>query len=206
MLEIRRPCMLLVAACTLAWLPLHAPQAATLQKALSDTTGAGNANPIQLKDQQTTTYELTIEYTSEGGPAVVIFDTIPAEFTNVAVDDRGACLELFVEQKGRWITGATKIACALPPDTDASLVVTFETRPSPGRGHKQPVFAPTSCDLLVLNDGAVAIDPTQPEELQVVAGPTAMLAVEVVDFEGDGCELENDASDPIDPTDPSEPM
>jgi hypothetical protein len=203
MIEIMRPRMLLVAACTLAWLPLHGAQAATMQKSLSNTTGADNANPIQLKDPQTTTYELTIEYTSEGGPAVVLLDTIPAEFTNVAVDDGGECLALSVQQKGRRGIGATKIACALAPGTDASLVVTFETRPSPGRGHEQPVFAPTSCDPLVLNDGAVAVDPMAPEEDQIVAGPTAMLAVGVV---GDGCDLEDDPSDPIDPTDPTEPM
>jgi hypothetical protein len=194
MIEIRRTCLLL-AACTLAWLPLHGAQAATLQKALSGTTGADNANPIQLKDQQTTTYEFTIEYVSDGGPAVLILDTVPAEFTNVAVDDGGVCAELVVEKRGGGKGGATKIACALPETTDASLVVTFETRESPGRGHKLPAFAPTSCDLLVLNDGAVAIDPLAPEELELVAGPTAMLAVEVDDLEGDAC-AEEEEEDP----------
>lgn len=179
-------------------LPLYGAQAATLQKALTDTTGADNANPIQLKDQQTTTYEFTIEYVSEGGPAVVILDTIPAEFTNVAVDDGGVCVELVVEKSGKGTGGATKIACALASETDASLMVTFETRQSPGRGHKVPVFAPSSCDLLVLNDGTVAIDPLAPEELELVAGPTAMLVVEVLDLVGDGCAVEEDPEDPED--------
>jgi hypothetical protein len=189
MIAIRRLGGMVVAAAALVCLPLYgAAHAATLQKALTNTTGADNANPIQVKDSQTTTYEFTIEYASEGGPAVVILDTIPAEFANVVVDDGGVCAELLVERAGRGGTrGATKIACALAPETDASLVVTFETRESPGRGHRDPVFAPTSCELLVLNDGAVAIDPLLPEEIAVVAGPTAMLAVEVDDLLGDAC-------------------
>jgi hypothetical protein len=161
-------------------------RAATLTKSLTATTGADNANPIQVKDEQTTTYELTLEYVSETGPSVVILDTIPAEFTNVDVDDGDTCLDLIVERAGRGGTkGATKIECALAEATDATLVVTFETRESPGKGHKAPAFAPTSCDMLVLNDGAVAIDPLAAEDAEPVAGPTAMLVVDVADLRDD---------------------
>lgn len=162
--------------------------AASISKTLTNTTGADNANPIQVGDLDTTTYELTITYTSEGGPAVTLLDTIPSEFENVVVNDSAVCTPLSVGRASHDGTkGATKIACDLPAGTDASLVVTFQTRRSPGKGHKVPVFAPTSCEALLLNDGAVAVDrSTDPET--IVAGPSAALAVDVVDlrFDRDG--------------------
>jgi len=88
--------------------------------------------------------------------------------------------------------GATKIACDLPAGTDADLVVTFQTRQSPGRGHKEPAFAPTSCEPLALNDGAVAVDLADPDAPAIVAGATPMLSVDVADLrpgadpDGDG--------------------
>jgi hypothetical protein len=169
-----------------------AASAATLEKSL--TGDADNFNPIQVKDTLETTYESTITYVSEGGPEATLLDTIPAEFTNVAVEDGGVCLDgVSVERASRRPgKGATKIACHLPAATDATLVVSFETRPSPGRGHKEPAFAPTSCELLVLNDGAVAVERGGSDDDLPLAGPTAMLAVDVADLrpgadpDGDG--------------------
>ena len=111
---------------------------------------------------------------------MTILDTIPAEFTAVAVAGgeevcSGGALVQSASANGK---GATKIACVLPEGMDATLLVTFQTRQSPGRGHKEPAFAPTSCDTLVLNNGAVAIG----ADGTVVAGPTAMLAVQVADL------------------------
>ncbi len=169
--------------------------AATLEKVLTDTTAADNLNPIQVKDIQTTTYAFILTYVSEGGPEVTILDTLPAEWTNVAVEDiamacvGGVRVERASKKPGK---GATKIACDLPADTDATLLVTFETRQSPGRGHKEPAFAPTSCEPLILNDGAVAVDRSASDTDLPVAGPTAMLAVDVADLrpeadpDGDG--------------------
>jgi Thrombospondin type 3 repeat len=192
MLRIQERRAALLAAVVTAALSFEGAQAATLTKTLTNTTGADNASPIQVKDDHATTYELTVQYISEGGPAVVVVDTIPAEFVGVAVADGGVCTELRVEKAGSGgLRGATKIECALPAGTDATLVVTFETRQSPGRGHKVPAFAPTSCDTLLLNDGAVAIDPLAPEDAQIVAGPTALLAVDVVDLR-DGADPDAD--------------
>jgi hypothetical protein len=170
--------------------------AATIEKVLSETTGADNFNPIQVADLQTTTYELTITYTSDGGPAVTLLDTVPAEFDEVAVEDGGVCDSLLVARAGhrkgkaKKDRGATKIACDLPEQTDATLVVTFQTRQSPGKGHREPIFAPTSCEALLLNNGAVAVDRSASDIEMVVAGPTAALAVEVndltSDLDGDG--------------------
>jgi hypothetical protein len=161
-------------------------QAATITKTLTNTTGADNSNPIQVKDSSTTTYEITITYTADvGDPAVTVLDAIPAEFVNVAVNDSGACAPLSVVKMGSKLTGATQISCSLPAGTSATLVVTFHTRLSRGQGHKTTVFAPTSCEDLVLNDGAVALDLSDPENPVIVAGPTAMLAVEVDDLTAD---------------------
>jgi len=167
----------------------------SITKSLTGT--ADNENPIQVGDTVTTTYEFTIVYMSDGGPAVTILDTIPAEFNNVSVDDSGACTDLPVFKagrrgRGRGVKGATKIRCDLPANTDATLVVTFQTRQSPSRGRNQPIFAPTSCEDLLLNNGAVAVD----RSTDTIIGPTAMLAVSVDDLTadtdadgiGDGCD------------------
>lgn len=170
--------------------------AATIEKVLTSTTGADNANPVQVADLETTTYEFTITYTSDGGPPVTLLDTVPAEFDEVMVEDGGICEPLLVTRandrkgKARKERGATKIACELPEQTDATLVVTLRTRQSPGKGHNPPIFAPTSCGVLLLNAGAVAVDRSDADVDMLVAGPTAALAVEIddltSDLDGDG--------------------
>jgi hypothetical protein len=175
--------------------------AATIGKVLTVTTDPDNFNPIQVADLETTTYEFTITYVSDGGPAVTLLDTVPAEFDEVVVEDGGVCEPLLVARanhkkgkakrsKAKKDRGATKIACELPEQTDAVLVVTFRTRQSPGKGHNPPIFAPTSCGILLLNDGAVAVDRSDPDVDVLTAGPTAALAVGIddltSDLDGDG--------------------
>ena len=154
--------------------------AADITKSLTSTTSPDNSNPVQVGGPATTTYEFTISYTSGGAGAVTILDTIPAEFESVSVDDGGACLGgVAIEKKGSKQRGSTHIACSLPASTDASLVVTFQTRQSPGRFND--IFAPTSCENLLLNDGAVALD-LSTDPATIGAGPSAMLAVVVDDL------------------------
>lgn len=144
-------------------------------------------NPIEAKLPNPTTFVLQIDYISNGGPAVVIHDAIPAEFTNVAVNDDGVCSPLVVISRGKGLAGATTIACSLEEGENASLIVTFETRRNPGRGHRQPVYKPTKCEPLLLNDGAVAIASAEEDPEEIIAGPTAPLIVEVI-----GCDEEED--------------
>jgi Thrombospondin type 3 repeat len=165
-------------------------EAATIQKAFTNTTGgANNSNPIQVGGSSSTTYEFTITYTSDGAGAVTIFDRIPAEFVNVVVNDTTAACQggVLVDKKGSKQNGATHISCSLPALTNATLVVTFQTRKSPGKGHT--IYAPTFCGILLLNDGAIAADmSTNPAT--IVAGPTNMIAVSAndltSDFDSDG--------------------
>ncbi|NIP18178.1 MAG: hypothetical protein GWM87_08505, partial [Xanthomonadales bacterium] len=67
------------------------------------------------------------------------------------------------------------------------LNVDSNTRPSPGKGHEGPVFAPTSCGPLYLNEGAFALEKDEEGNLVlvdgepvVVAGPTAPLCLAAV--------------------------
>jgi Thrombospondin type 3 repeat len=160
-------------------------EAATIQKALTNTTGANNFNPIQVAGGSSATYEFTITYISEGAGAVTILDRIPAEFVNVFVNDTTAACQggvVVSAQKGSKEKGATHISCSLPASTDATLVVTFQTRQSPGKGHT--IYAPTSCGILLLNDGAIAVD-LSTDPASIVAGPTNMIAVSVNDLTAD---------------------
>jgi hypothetical protein len=154
--------------------------AASISKSLTSTSGAMNSNPVQVGGPATTTYEFTISYVSDGAVAVTILDTIPAEFEYVAVADGGVCVRgVDIEKKGSKQRGATKIRCSLPASTDATLIVTFQTRQS--RGRFNDIYAPTSCETLILNDGAMALD-LSTDPATIVAGPTAMLAVAVDDL------------------------
>jgi cysteine-rich repeat protein len=87
------------------------------------------------------------------GPAALVGDTVPAEFEIVEVVASDGTAIFF--QTGQSGKSATKIEWEVPAGLN-TLTVTIQTRPSPGKGHKEPVFKPTSCGPLPLNDGATA--------------------------------------------------
>ncbi len=87
------------------------------------------------------------------GPAALVLDTVPAEFEIVEVVASDGTAIFF--QSGQSGKSATKIEWEVPAGLN-TLTVTIQTRPSPGKGHKEPVFKPTSCGPLPLNDGATA--------------------------------------------------
>ena len=65
-----------------------------------------------------------------------------------------------------------------PPDGSNTLTVTIETRESPGKGHKEKVFKPTSCEPLPLNDGATAYldaDGNQMPDVDADGGPITIV-------------------------------
>jgi hypothetical protein len=83
-----------------------------------------------------------------------------------------------------------EIAFEVTTDTGLpSLNVDSNTRRSPGKGHKEDVFAPTSCGALYLNDGAVAFEKDEDGNLVldedgnpiIVAGPTNAICLAAVD-------------------------
>ncbi len=92
----------------------------------------------------------TMSYT--GGVAATISDTVPAEWQ---VTGAGTCDVEQANKKGN-MKSATKINCDVVGNED--ILVSIESRASPGRGHQTDVFKPTSCGDLDINDGAHAVD------------------------------------------------
>ncbi len=107
----------------------------------------------------TTMCTFSIEY---HGESLLIVDTVPAEWEFVS--QTGSCT---IEKagKGNPSKSATIIDCGV---TDSlSEEFKFQTRQSPGKGHKVAIYAPTSCDKdLKLNEGALALDPTTLEVIK----------------------------------------
>jgi len=140
---------------------------------------------------QATKYVYEISYT---GPAALVKDTVPAEFEVIsAISSDG---DVDVAPAGKSKKSATKIEWQAPGGVN-TLTVTIQTVESPGKGHKETVFKPTSCGPLPINDGATAfevdengdlvlvevVDPITGEvTLQpvVIVGPSNSLGVEAV--------------------------
>ena len=148
---------------------------------------------IGISLPQSTQYVFEIDYS---GPAALIIDTVPAEFTvlNVATTDGTAT---FTESGKSKTQSSTKIEWNVPAGFN-TLTVEIQTVESPGGGHKLTVFKPTSCGPLPINDGATAFEVdingdqvlvpyTDPITLKVtlhpvvIVGPSNSLVVEAVD-------------------------
>lgn len=123
---------------------------------------------VEIKPDHPLRYDFTIHY---AGPTedVVIVDTLPAEWVATYVQgvevnpplDCGEAEEfendsilLFRGGKsGKSCHSATQIWW---DGLWGSLKIDAETRESPGKGHKETVYAPTSCGPLYVNEGAAA--------------------------------------------------
>lgn len=128
---------------------------------------------IAVKQTQTTEYTWKISYNGPENVDAVITDVAPAESVVLAInadvtglplgcgeatdfsDDSGVVDVYRGGKIGKNCHSSTGITW-LPDSNQEALEVTVTMRESPGGGHKQPAFAPTSCGALYLNDGAVA--------------------------------------------------
>jgi len=122
---------------------------------------------IKIYKSVATEYMIEIVY---NGPAALVVDTIPAEFHNVtAVQSAGEAPQVF--ETGKSGKSATRIKW-LVPEGESTLKVTFETRESPGKRNNKkeedPVFKPTSCGPLPINDGATALEVDENGDLVLV--------------------------------------
>jgi len=141
-----------------------------------------------------TTYIYTIEYS---GPAALVKDTVPAEFEVISLVATDGTADDFKPGKGGKSQSSTKIEWLVPAGTN-TLTVEIQTVESPGKGHKQTTFKPTSCGPLPINDGATAfevdadgnlvlvevVDPATGDvtlEPVVIVGPSNSLEVEAVE-------------------------
>lgn len=176
---------------------------------------------IPVKPSTSTTYQWKITWRQPGSPPVLIADTAPAESVVDAINLDGnglpiGCGDAAVfndpsghtdvyrgGKSGKNCHSATEIEWS-PASDNEMLLVDVSMRVSPGRGHKAPVFAPTSCGALDLNRGAAAFeidpatgepatDPATGEILPPVLVSNALCIAAVRDVNGDGI-LDRDGS------------
>ncbi len=166
---------------------------------------------VEVGQLVTTEYDFDIIYSNPGGPAVLIVDTVPAEWivTEIAGslvdvacgesqtvnDGLGGSVDVFKGGKpDKKCQSATHIQWT-PDPSGSTLNVVATTRQSPGKGNDK--FAPTSCGALFLNDGAVAFeldpatgepkrDPTTGELAPPLFESTRLTLVAVEDLNGGG--------------------
>lgn len=160
-----------------------------------------------------TAYSWKINWSQAGSPDVLIADTAPAESIvnaingdgtglpidcgeDAAFDDASGHTDLYRGGKaGKNCHSSTQIEWTPGSDSE-ELVVDVSMRESPGKGHKLPTFAPTSCGALYLNYGAAAyeIDPATGEPfvdglgelLPPLMETDALCIAAVTDIDGDG--------------------
>jgi hypothetical protein len=150
-----------------------------------DNDADGELDKVILVGQESSTdYEWKIDYSNPDGPPVVVIDSAPAESVVNAINGDGTGLPLdcgadvaFSDDSGETTVyrgGKANKNCRSDtwldwmPETNAEmLTVSVNTRQSPGKGHKVPIYAPTSCGALYLNAGAAAyeLDPATGEPL-----------------------------------------
>ncbi len=119
---------------------------------------------VEVGQLFTKEYDFTITYANPDGPAVLIEDTVPAEWDasfaldgdELPLDDGGKATLASANKKGNG-KSATKLDW-MPDETQDMSMVTIhaETRQHNSRNNSK--FAPTSCGALMLNDGAKAFE------------------------------------------------
>jgi len=135
------------------------PTAPTIEKTLVSTTSVLGPDEIGIYLQIPTQYVYEIAYS---GPAALVIDFVPAEFdvTDVVSSD-GDVTKTEVGEKGKKQQSATRIEWQAPAG-DNTLTVEIETVKSKSQGRidgkKVPVFKPTSCGALPINDGATPFE------------------------------------------------
>lgn len=153
---------------------------------------------IYLPEPTPYTFQITYSNPDPTTP-VRIIDTVPAEFEILSVDSHGDGTAIFFDTSRGRGNSANRIEWDLPVGTQtATLTVEIQTVQSPGHKKGDPVFKPTSCGPLLLNDGATAfeVDPVTGEIVRVeevdpdtgevtlvpvvIVGPSDALVVEAV--------------------------
>jgi hypothetical protein len=141
-----------------------------------DENGDGEVDlVIPVKPSTSTTYQWVINWSQADAPDVMIADTAPAESVvnaingdatglpigcgeDAAFDDDSGHIDVYRGGKsGKSCRSATELEW-WPGSDSEMLVVDVSMRESPGNGHKEDVFAPTSCGALNLNYGAAAFE------------------------------------------------
>jgi hypothetical protein len=130
--------------------------------------------PLEIALPYATRYLFKVSYSNPEQQAPVrIKDTVPAEFEILSATASVGDVRYFRTGRSRH-GSANRLEWDLAEEeTSGTLVIEVQTVQSPGRGHRSPVFKPTSCGPLLLNDGAVAY--------QVDRETDAIMEMEVID-------------------------
>lgn len=184
----------LIVGLLLAGGPIAQAQDATIEK--EQTAGP---EEVGILLSEPTVFEFTITYS---GPAATVEDTVPAEYVVNGVEASAG--DASFAKNGNGVRGSTSIEWNLPNPADgATLVVEIQTAKNPGkRGGQGPLYMPSDCGELLLNDGAVAVA----ENGDLIAGPTDSLSVLATDrVEGSQpCEQDLALSKTVDDANPAE--
>jgi len=171
------------------------PEPEVFEKTLKDEGDCfTQGNEILVKQGVTQTCHFQIEYVGE---EAVITDVIPAEWTVTGIMDDIDNKQCSFLLKGKSGKSATGIDCGA--QTDITIMVWLETRPSPGKGHKEgTVFKPTTCDPeFVVNDGAIAtsveVDINGIPVFVIQSNDLIINAEDLNDLDCDGIENDNEA-------------
>lgn len=138
---------------------------------------------VEVGTSQKTEYQFALTYDNEGGPDVIIEDTVPAEWAVTGIEDVQSlgCEDELANKGKKADKGATKIDCG-PGFDSGSVLVNVETRQH-GNGNDD-TYRPGSCGALYLNNGAAAYDVTDLETPILVSNNLCLAAVE--DLDGGG--------------------
>ena len=143
----------------------------------------GGPDQVGIALPAATEYAFEINYS---GPAAQIQDAVPAEFevTNLSASGGTAT------SSSKNAKSATHITWDVPAGSN-TLTVTIQTRESPGKRNNKkdepPVFKPTSCGPLPINDGATAFEVDENGDLvlvEVVDPETGEVTLEPVGIVG----------------------
>ncbi len=169
--------------------------------------------PTKIEVRQTTSTACSFSISYTGVPAI-IKDTVPAEWavTNAEeIEETTGCTVNSAnkvpgpgpdKKNKKADRSATKIVCSETESLD--ITVELETRESPStkkHANKIDKFKPTSCGVLVINDGAHAIDPITEEVIASTLGLNTV-ATDPEDLDCDGLTNAEEIALGTDPNDP----
>lgn len=116
------------------------------------------ADGIPVKDDEPNQCSFAVFGANSYGDSIIISDAIPAEWEIVTFDPLEDNCDYDQANKGKKADkSATLIECVGELGEYIGFSTLVQTRESPGKGHQETTYKPTSCGDLYLNEGAVML-------------------------------------------------
>jgi hypothetical protein len=116
------------------------------------------ADGIPVKDDEPNQCSFAVFGANSYGDSIIISDAIPAEWEIVTFDPFEDNCDYDQANKGKKADkSATLIECVGGSGEYIGFSTLVQTRESPGKGHQETTYKPTSCGDLYLNEGAVML-------------------------------------------------